>query len=126
MKEQLITFETAKLAKEKGFKIKQKKGYFSEVETPTNSGYRTLPEFGFAPTQSLLQKWIREAHDIQVYSQSYTVRGGKQGKRFGDYIYVINPLYGEHVLMEDARDSKFQTYEGALEIGLQEALKLIK
>ena len=41
MKDQLVKFETAKLAKEKGFEG---------------------PHLVLLPTQSLLQRWIREKH----------------------------------------------------------------
>jgi len=44
MKDQLITLDTAKLAKEKGFNIHCK----------------------YVPTQSLLQKWIRDKHGYHI------------------------------------------------------------
>jgi hypothetical protein len=48
MQEELITLETAKLAKEKGF------DYFNGI-------YKTQRS-----TQSLLQKWLREIHKIDI------------------------------------------------------------
>jgi len=108
MKEQLVTFETAKLAKEKGFDISTHSYYFEDNKFKENSikgtnGYYgdeyefNLSEFnenwndkwltkkdgdrcfgcskqqGYletfsAPTQSLLQKWLREVHKINVES----------------------------------------------------------
>lgn len=73
MEEQLISFETAKLAKEKGFIL-------DEVNTPILqiyylSGKLEYDEDGFqpnheeaiyAPTQSLLQKFIRETRSVHI------------------------------------------------------------
>lgn len=87
MREEIITFETAKLAKEKGFNI---------------------PSLDYATTQSLLQKWLREEHNINI----------------------IPPLYysGKGYLCSVVSTPKikfYKTYESALENKLQEALKLI-
>jgi hypothetical protein len=92
MEEQLISIETAMLAKEKGIN---------------------------ASTQSLLQKWLREVHDIHfeikpifdvtsIRPYHITIFKNLSGK---DFIYKIVGTK--------------ETYEEALEIGLQEGLKLI-
>ena len=66
MKEQLISFSTAKLAKEKGFDNYDVANYYREGinYALNNSGTSTIKEVGNypAPTQSLLQKWLREKH----------------------------------------------------------------
>ena len=155
MKEQLITFNTAKLAKEKGFKIPSHSYYFEDgefkefelIEThgyygdeftvsrseffknwndawkTTKSGDRCFGcdkrpaylETFSAPTQSLLQKWLRDINGINVFiSYDYRRRG---------YLYILHtPEFGEY----DQSTPSFDTYEEALEKGLQEALKLIK
>ena len=150
MKEQLISFETAKLAKEKGFNIfciecykwsKQHSEFDGETE-PENKRishngydkdvngypYRTLSELFplqhniienhfSAPTQSLLQKWLREKHDInlRVASNSKTSH------------FPVNELLDLYkTIGYSQKDTKiYKTYEEALEKGLQEALKLI-
>jgi hypothetical protein len=131
MQEQLITFETAKLAKEKGFDEECR--HFFEVEHPDQrptfhteyEPYRNseiINGYGkcdypmmSAPTQSLLQKWLREVHKINVliymydefredlFSHSITKRNGNKFDKF-----------------------PYKSYEEALEVGLQEALKLIE
>tara|TARA_R110001606_G_scaffold391495_1_gene559642 strand:+ start:65 stop:349 length:285 start_codon:yes stop_codon:yes gene_type:complete len=93
MKEQLITFETAKLAKEKGFELN---GYTNDIE---------------APTQSLLQKWLREEHEIHL-----TVTSISQ-ESWQCHITKIGDSLGKKYF-ED-----FYNYEEALEKGLMEALK---
>lgn len=144
MEETLITFETAKLAKDKGFNIpvvnfykKSKKPYTttgSEYQSERdaisdwNNGqgsYPTSPEDVecSAPTQSLLQKWLRELHNIDVFV-------GRDGifKKDNYCIVIYNDIKYISRLRPLNNDvfSGYSTYEEALEIGLQEALKLVK
>ena len=151
MQEQLITFETAKLAKEKGFNelvihyytpkgyCTESEGYRTEklVESNWNNGqgnYPTMPKdvSCSAPTQSLLQKWLREEHNIEVHvsfspdwkwndqdeclctNMGYRVDWGFVG------IFIKYPK--ESYPLER---HGFKTYEEALEAGLQAALELI-
>ena len=75
MKEQIISFKTAVLAKQKGFDIPVQKFYLhkgirsenvnpDEVKTHLNnakySNWNNRATRTSAPTQSLLQKWLRE------------------------------------------------------------------
>lgn len=120
MKEQLITFETAKLANEKGFHLGavNNRGYYYDSKGRViNQGDVSLGGVirCNAPTQSLLQKWLRESRNIDISIES----GWSDSHR----IY-------ECVLWENSRDEyltqEFTSYEKALETGLLEALKLIK
>ena len=112
MKEQLISFETAKLAKEKGFALmtvgSHQYNYFEEDgrEGGISWGHLNLNNAAQVP-QSLLQKWLREEHKIIV-----SVDINEEEK----YFLSITGLgmYGE-----------FKDWEQALEKGLQSALKLI-
>jgi hypothetical protein len=145
MKEQLITFKTAKLAKEKGFDIDSRHAYVTakilkstiitgnkaitkdvnKVDIDLHSAFDLLGEENFtqnlikqgsnsgdecwlAPIQSLLQKWLREVHHIEVLILKPTASFLPQ---------VNGRILGNFALL---------SYEEALEIGLQEGLKLIK
>ena len=135
MKEQLITFDTAKLAKEKGFENKTphklRRDYYNHLGEingdvteyikayVANKGlekYNTID----APTQSLLQKWLREEHNIYV-SVDYLIIEviDSKGVRF-DW-----SIYNKDESIESKELIGLLTYEEALEKGLQEALKLI-
>jgi hypothetical protein len=118
MIEELITFKTAKLAKEKRLEA-PKMGELSYSHEGTGpEQYRGWGPI-YAPTQSLLQKWLREVHNITISVNSYTINKTKQVQWSIDVKY-INPqsLIFEH--------DGYDIYEECLEIGLQEALKLIK
>lgn len=135
MKEQLITVRTAILAKEKGFSFESmdnnyELGYHDYFYWHTNknrivaiSHYEkdNTHSDGWismglaAPTQSLLQKWLRENHAINMLLEPYP-----------DYYwcYVFRWTKDkQHSL--DGPEGIGDTYEDALEKGLQKALKLI-
>lgn len=63
-----------------------------------------------APSQTKIQKFLREKYNLQVYAYSHTLKSGK----WGDYIAVLNSTD-----CNDARDEEFQIYEDALEFGLK-------
>ena len=129
MTDQLISFETAKLAKEKGFGGKELTTDYSYqsdkhilCRIPENNksvfnGDPMNPGNGYsAPTQSLLQKWLRETYFIHIVIQVFYSTIGKEWTFSVDIFYE-----GEKVIKLPCED----TYEEALEIGEQEALKLI-
>jgi len=67
MKEQLINYQTAILAKEKGFD-ETCNTYVTEsndYETD-NAFYRNSYGYITAPTQSVLAKWLRDIHKIHI------------------------------------------------------------
>lgn len=119
MKDEFITFETAKLAKEKGFDeyckyhFDQEGARFNNNMNPTkNSEWNNCMT---QPTQSLLQRWLREQHGLHIH------------------LYFIDNVLGYQAIITDTVsnielfESKcFVPYEQALEEGLYEALKLIK
>lgn len=123
MKEEIIKFKTAQAAFEKGFNIYSKDAYFkleilgTASDIPENT---ILNDVYQAPTQSFLQKWLREEYNLVVIPWYYhkEVIGGDT------YDYRITDINGEYIDYEP--DNNFKTYEDALEKGLQEALKLIK
>ena len=148
MEEQLISFDTAKLAKEKGFNIptisyyspkgrsEESEGYMTErLECSNwNDGQGSYPTHAkdvecSAPTQSLLQKWLREVHNIEVLISRIPPEAVLADKNKGKNIlknyncYIWNLNSNPRI----ANNSTFlDIYEEALEIGIFQALKLIK
>ena len=129
MKEQLISFETAKLAKEKGFNI-EVKTYFDikkfgdkpcefygrlnandynswddKLKKNINAGYIS------APTQSLLQKWFREVHNCHVevvfhspLDDSYITKDNLR------YCFEVN-YYGKNFNIPFTDDEDYSGYD---------------
>lgn len=125
MKEKLIDFETAVLAQKKGFDwgcnyywpddVKVKEPLYNSDKC--NWNYETNQYA--APTQSLLQKWLREKYHLHI-----TIN-------MGIPLNCNIMFYSNIIKFGKEHKSKFRsifyhTYEEALETGLQEALKLIK
>jgi hypothetical protein len=134
MEEQLITFETAKLAKEKGFNTSNT-GYRYDkkgdriMDTPLD---RLLWGTNYPiATQSLLQKWLRDIHNIHIKVDDFIddetciewdyeiVIIGTDCTITGEYIPLV-PYSTNDTLRQ------FLNYESALESGLEKALKLIE
>jgi len=111
--EEKIKFETAKLAKEKGFDWEVTEGFTKDGRIficSKSSGF--FPKECRRPTQSLLQKWLREVHNIHVFATLFSYPN-----EYDSCIYIKDK---EPII----KGINF-TYEEALETGLQEALKLI-
>lgn len=139
MKEQLITFETAKLAKEKGFDIQchwyfthkrkfptsEDTYYPNQTSKPQNwnddSNLKFYERFS-TPTQSLLQKWLRETHQLhlEIQVQDYVETPKFYWDIFGNY--KNNKMI--RCIANSPRED-YVSYEEALETGLQKALSYI-
>lgn len=109
MEESLIVFETADLAEKANYPFKYTT--IADEKVPFN-----------IPTQSLIQKWLREKYDIWVeiqkdYNYAYIDYAIKKVNKKGRYYTAKRSNYSDN--------NSIKTYEEALEKGLQEALKLI-
>ena len=136
MKEQLISFETAKLLREKGF---GGPGYTTEYsyqcipggnyflsQTPQNNQSKFDGTIGLYPggypgysaiTQSVCQKWLRKEHNIEFVIKPF------HDSSIHKTTYVADPI---HIPTgRTSRIARQDSYEEALEKGLQEALNLI-
>lgn len=123
MKEQLISFETAKLAEDTEVELKLFGRGYEYTDEDGNEYWTALPKGisgkentrrAIVCTQSLLQKYLREKFDVWVIV---------------DFAYETNKLsaYVQKSDREPLIDgfTMWDTYEQALEEGLQEALKII-
>lgn len=113
MIEELINYKTARLARQAGFDISCQNTF----DVIDNKVFTNMSSMGGMidtcqrPTQSLLQRWIREVYEIHMYPT--------RCKSKTKYSWVI---------FEDDRVShgeKWKTYELALEQALQKALTII-
>lgn len=120
MKETVIRFETAVLAKELGIILETEKYWCNYYEGQPWNKWKLLPKeqvsLSFmeysAPTQSLLQKYLREVYGIFVYVDE-TGRPRIRDEKSNMLAEVCNN--GKYAGFE---------YEDALEKGLIEGLKV--
>ena len=151
MEDTLITFETAKLAKDKGFDLYCEKQYYkcgklsgftgydfmkkhhknSAIHNITHKDYEgnnfeNYESYCTAPTQSLLRKWIREVHNIDINiiydAITYEVHLVHPHHDNGNELSYITRLPSGSLIDNTCK----LTYESALEYALIESLKLIK
>ena len=151
MKESIISYKLAKLADDKGFDLSETSRipfYYNENGKElfyTEKDYTCI----VAPTQSLLQKWLREKYNIEVYVlpifKNKCAYDSFKRDGFGFEIIQAEPCqYLDWSMFEMCRENiedvlkdddyhedvlnkfkTFNTYEEALEHALTEALKLI-
>ena len=117
--EEICTYEVCKLAKEKGFDVQT----FDWYDYTGNYHKGLIPhelhecprykEY-YAPTQSLLQRWLREEKGLHI---SIPLHKGKY-----KYFWAIDSL-NRKIKEEDIAYNLFDTYELALEDALKYALE---
>lgn len=153
MTEELVTLETAKLLKEKGFNERTLFAYknngnlyqdFNRIRLSYNS--LPVPELcenfcacesdnpcykcgtavylTSAPNQSFAQKWLREIRGVYVYVEP--VIGKRWKLSFCDFnVPTEESDWMENEINKGNGYKVYDTYEEALEAGIQEVLKLI-
>ena len=124
MTETLITFETAKLVKQKGFNEPCDSWFFENADGLHNNASEWVNSMlaidnYSAPTQSLLQKWLREKHTIIVLV-------GLKESSLSLYTPTIEYIASKTTSLIAHFPTHFKTYEEALEFGLLKGLKRIK
>ena len=130
IKEQYVSFETAKLLKEKGFNERllsfyitdevKKEGYFQLMAFTDDKIDNNHSDLCYlAPTQQMAMRWLREIHKLGVFPSSYTVILGSETRHiYGTAIINLNKY--ELVTCDYlARD----TYEEATEAAIKYCLE---
>jgi len=124
MKDELVTIETAKLAKEKGFNWGEKCYFDINPNSQAMCYSETNPSHFLMPNQSLLQRWLREVHGVQIevipfYQDNICI----------GYNYCVHKTQEERIRYELDELTlpihvDFTMYGDALEVALREALKI--
>lgn len=112
--EQYVTFETARLLKEAGFEA----GCSFIIYDDGRNLYR--------PTQQFAARWLREVQGLHVYALQTNLPLTEPQTTKWEWGYVINKTDNPNLEICHGYCDGFQSYEKALEVGLQKALKLIK
>ena len=114
--EDYVSFEIAKLLKEKGFDIPCRQAYF-------NGSLVDYTLYGFCdgellncPSQSLAIKWLREVHNIYIDILTYTTGKNIQFRWVG---YDNGRLFSQ----EKGKTIYFESYEKAVEAAILYVLK---
>ena len=128
IKEDYVSFEIAKLLKEKGFNERlltfyitdeaKKEGCFQLMAFTDDKIDNNHSDFCYlAPTQQMAMKWLREMHYlyIQVMLDSWACGG-----HMGYYVVIQNTTSDFEMMLQDALDDVFyDTYEEACEAAIK-------
>ena len=128
MKEELVTFETAKLASKAGFTettggkcwVETLEGkIIHNSERHPRDDDRLGDYYLSQPTQAFLQRWLREKHCIHVNPRLQS---------FSNNYYIEINIENKHpkFYRDENTSMAWESYEIALEQGLLEALGFIK
>jgi hypothetical protein len=140
MTEEIVKYETATLAKESGFILSHplylydENGEIVDTKRSFDLASRTFildSKTIIAPTQSLLQRWLREIHNIdvdvtrdsEVHYQDET-RWIVRVSNWNDIRIKDFPI-AQLKFPNHSHHTDFKSYEEALEKGLVEGLKFI-
>lgn len=118
--DELVTYEIAKLAKEKGFplqKVVKQDGRAFFYELPQSHPDWANCDAWYLPTQSLLQRWLREMRMVQI---SITPEVYSDGTI--TYCYEVHKFEG-YLCVYYEYGTNYLTYERALEDALKYALE---
>ena len=127
MELKLIEYNTAKLLKEIGLEEGLSCNYHYCI------GYKEVPEdkkvikldyikssvkgqfhLALAPTQAIIQQWLREVHNIHIF----LCRLPKHWEIMISQIFPYKMLFDSYI--------EYDTYEDALEAGILESINIIK
>lgn len=129
MEEQLITYETAVLAKTKGFNVPTRNVFLNNKIIIKNGYWPEKHQSDISVvTQSKLQKWLREKKLIDVspgYNYCKKVIGKYGTLKESFYQCTITDIRNNNIISDTAGYGS-KTFEEALEKGLKYALNLIK
>lgn len=121
--EEICTYEVCKLAKEKGFplrKVIKQDGCAFFYELPQSQPDWANCDAWYLPTQSLLQRWLREEKDIHI-SINYQQGVDEECPSY-DYSVYRWPINTDAFVSEKWKDG-YSTYELALEDALKYTLE---
>lgn len=136
--EDFVSFEVAKLLKEKGYN-EPTRSYYSNNETVYFPGVfeltnedRKSSKFYSAPTLAEAAKWLREVHNIyvcpRIIFESDIYREYSGENTCDNYMYWLYIIYKIDDIPNNIDypepKGEYGTYEEALNEGIKEALKL--
>lgn len=130
IEEDYVSFETAKLLKEKGF-CEECVGRYSvrtkEFHTDTTKKYNNGGNFMYAaPTLQMATKWLREVHGIHVnvfrYPAAFLGDDNEEHKTWWFQYTLLKPI-NEIDLDSRMIDDKSNSYEEAVEAAIKYCLE---
>ena len=133
IEEDYVSFDTAKLLKEKGFlksvdlRMLQNVSFYDNIGLSHNLNkyYDRLIQdkidFVVAPTLQMAMKWLREVHKIHIIAEPCLGEGFDNNLYFNRWFWTILKEEGEYKPIR--RIDEFTTYEQAVEAAIKYCLE---
>ena len=131
IKEDYVSFETAKLLKEKGFTENcimryNRVGDLVEEAYKFNWNFQTIDYS--APTLQMAMKWLREEYNLFIEIQCYGCEANEKAHFefsyvISEYVQFDNKICTTVGLDEKKAKSQFKSYEEACEAAIEYCLK---
>lgn len=140
IKEEFVSFGTAKLLKEAGFDVPTRGTWRTNCtgdtvfvenfygQTTDDISRRSADGFQheyLAPTQSLAARWLREVHKIHVYAIQTNLPYTEPQTTKWEWGYVVDNIDDPNSNVATC-EMYFASYEAAFEAGIAKCLELIK
>lgn len=121
IEESYVSRDTARMLKEAGFDEVCRSAYYATGNSAVMHERNSMLSPGYVsrPTQALAARWLREVHNTHVGSDMAYSKLME-----GKWVYLIR--FTDRIENPYKCVGWFNSYEEALEAGLQEAIKLIK
>ena len=124
--EDYVSFETAKLLKEKGFDEKcthffKNENYLVDMEYSNYhhvQNHELIDEYT-APTLQMAMKWLREVHHLEIYLEHDAIQENN------NWWYQIGKYTKGCIFILHESHSDYPTYEGACETAIKYCLENI-
>ena len=132
IKEDYVSFETAKLLKEKGFQAKCTACYHSDPShtfklisgrinycNPRFSKCKMIPPYN-APTLQMAMKWLREIYGLYIVIRPYVTEEGTFS------LFDIKSIKEKGIVVNLKTKTGFTTYEEACEAAIKYCLENLR
>lgn len=122
MNEDYISFETAKLLKEKGFNISCRFAYTEKGNEFNTNVCCDVPVYAYKPTLQMAMKWLREVYHIIIVPQPLSFNKVKDCL-CDNWVYSL--WIGDNLEVDESlrNQTNYPTYEEACEAAIKYCLK---
>jgi len=130
IQEAYVSFETAKLLKDKGFDESCRYYYVNNGNLMFTEEYFHNSEIKYgtytgcictAPTLQMAMKWLREVHKLHIIAEPFLGEGNEPNLSFNRWFWTILKEEGEYKPIR--KIDEFPTYEAACENAIKISLE---
>lgn len=126
IKEQFVSFDTARMLKEAGFDENCRSSYYATGNVCYSDCNNSGLSNGYVsrPTQAVAARWLREKKGLHVYAIQTNLPLTKPHTTEWEWGYIITKVDNPNT-PDKLFDMNYTTYEEAMEAGIRHALESV-